>query len=59
LAVKGKEAKIAELAEWWKQFVKEYLNASIENKKRLKVFADVYNEVLETDFVFKYKRGRK
>ena len=44
-----KDPELKKLTQWWIRFFKKYCDASIENKKRLKVFAEVYGDTLEAN----------
>lgn len=41
------DPELKELVRWWTEFLKEYCDASTENRKRLRVFAEVYEDALD------------
>jgi len=43
----AENADSKELIKWWKEFSKKYCNASAENKKRLRVLAEIYEKSIE------------
>lgn len=44
------DAELIKLSKWWIDFSKIYCDASVENRKRLKVFAELYQDAFEFGF---------
>lgn len=44
-----KDTELKELAKWWTEFFKKYCDASVENRNRLRVFAELYEAALEAN----------
>jgi len=49
---------LIKLSKWWLDFSKIYCDASVENRKRLKIFAELYEDALESDFFSKVFREK-
>lgn len=44
------DALLRKLAKWWMNFSKIYCDTSTENRKRLRIFAELYEDGLDSDF---------
>jgi tetratricopeptide (TPR) repeat protein/ribonuclease BN (tRNA processing enzyme) len=49
----AKDTGSKELIKWWTEFSKKYCNASAENKKRLRVFAEIYEKTIQVELFSK------
>ncbi len=53
LETAGEDENLIKLSKWWLDFSRIYCDASVENRKRLRIFAELYEDALESDFFSK------